>query len=106
MAILDVRSPTEFSICHLDGSTSTLDENYWFGADKKTDIPLMQLLHNPASYLPIQENVLVVCKLGNDSQIAVKSLIEANQGSSRIIMDMIGGLRLWSRLVDPEFPVY
>jgi hypothetical protein len=35
MAILDVRSPAEFSICHLDGSTSTLAENLLFGTNKR-----------------------------------------------------------------------
>jgi adenylyltransferase/sulfurtransferase len=75
------------------------------------DVPLREFLHDPAPYSPKEGAgpVLVVCKLGNDSQIAAKALREvANSGTTGapVIKDLIGGLRAWSRDVDPAFPVY
>ncbi|KAG8833714.1 Urmylation protein [Serendipita sp. 399] len=92
--VLDVRSPAEFSICHLDDSIN---------------VPLSELVHDPKSHIPPEGSVVVVCRLGNDSQIAAKALQEllgVNGMKGRAIVDMIGGLRAWSRDVDPNFPVY
>ncbi|KAG8839503.1 Urmylation protein, partial [Serendipita sp. 405] len=92
--ILDVRSPAEFSICHLQNSIN---------------VPLSELLHDPKSQIPPEGDIIVVCRLGNDSQIAAKALQEVtrtNVMDNRTIVDMVGGLRAWSRDVDPDFPVY
>ena len=51
-----------------------------------------------------QCEVYVVCRLGNDSQLAVDALRGA--GAKGVVQDLIGGLRAWSRDVDPKFPVY
>lgn len=48
--------------------------------------------------------VFVVCRLGNDSQIAAQALREVVPTLD--IRDIIGGLQAWSRDVDPEFPIY
>jgi len=69
------------------------------------DVPLQELLHNPLQGIPAGP-IIVVCRLGNDSQIAANSLRDAERESPRAIFDMVGGLRAWSRDVDPEFPVY
>ena len=47
----------------------------------------------------------VVCRLGNDSQIAIDAIQDVVQGN-RVVKDLIGGLRAWTRDVDPNFPVY
>lgn len=74
-----------------------------------TDVPLSELLAHPASYLPDrgeaeQIHVYVVCRLGNDSQIAARALRDVTDGHQ--VKDVIGGLRAWSRDVDRNFPVY
>ena len=69
------------------------------------DMPLQELAHGSLPQLHTG-SIVVVCRLGNDSQIAAKSLREAERDSSRVIVDMIGGLRGWSRDVDENFPVY
>ena len=46
-----------------------------------------------------------MCRLGNDSQIAVKRLKELGLGD-RFIGDIRGGLRAWKRDVDPTWPEY
>ncbi|KAF9243564.1 hypothetical protein BU15DRAFT_86498 [Melanogaster broomeanus] len=89
--LLDVRPKTEFGICHIPGSHS---------------IPLPQLLANPAPYLPSNHalKIFVVCRLGNDSQIAAEALRETDPLLD--VKDVIGGLKAWSQDVDPQFPVY
>lgn len=68
--------------------------------------------------------IVVVCRLGNDSQIAMEILQEHSDAtldsisseshitvdeaphSGYRIVDLIGGLRRWSEEVDPSFPIY
>ncbi|KAG2110302.1 uncharacterized protein F5147DRAFT_575040 [Suillus discolor] len=89
--IIDVRPRTEFGICRLPRSTS---------------VPLNILLANPAPHLPSDKScrVFVLCRLGNDSQIAADAIRAID--SNLIVKDVIGGLRAWSNEIDPTFPVY
>jgi adenylyltransferase/sulfurtransferase len=48
--------------------------------------------------------VLVICRRGNDSQLAVSLL--RRRFPHVAARDVIGGLHAWARLVDPSFPVY
>jgi len=76
------------------------------------DIPISELISSPATHLPDAANdkpIFVVCRLGNDSQLAADALRTATAEakiSGRQIMDVIGGLRSWSRIVDSDFPLY
>lgn len=45
-----------------------------------------------------------MCRLGNDSQLAVDAL--RNAGSKGVVQDLVGGLRAWAGEVDRSFPVY
>ncbi|KAH8117730.1 hypothetical protein DFH11DRAFT_1807791 [Phellopilus nigrolimitatus] len=96
--ILDVRSPVEFGICHLPNSIN---------------VPLSELVASPSSHLPSERDAeaksitVLVCRLGNDSQIAADALrAGSDTASPGEIVDLIGGLRSWAADVDPEFPVY
>lgn len=102
--ILDVRPRTEYGICSLEGSTN---------------IPITELLANPSSALTSitsSGDLYVVCRLGNDSQLAADALRKTTndeggvatltQGGGRRVVDVIGGLRLWSQEVDEQFPLY
>ncbi|KAG1750258.1 hypothetical protein EDB19DRAFT_1825285 [Suillus lakei] len=90
-AIIDVRPRTEFGICRLPRSMS---------------VPLNILLANPAPYLPSDKScqVFVLCRLGNDSQIAADAIRAVD--SNLVVKDVVGGLRAWSNEIDPTFPVY
>ncbi|KAH9028520.1 hypothetical protein EDB84DRAFT_1588903 [Lactarius hengduanensis] len=88
--ILDVRPKTEFGICHLPWSIH---------------VPLQDIVANPADYLSDPETY-VVCRLGNDSQIAAEALRSVQRDPTFVIKDLVGGLRAWSRDVDSHFPVY
>ncbi|KAG9082562.1 Urmylation protein [Ceratobasidium sp. UAMH 11750] len=102
LTIIDTRPPTEFGICSIPESTN---------------VPLTELLKRPKDYLPLRSSrIFVVCRLGNDSQIAARALREAlleqdapqavDKPRSYQIVDIIGGLRAWAKDVDPSFPVY
>ncbi|KAK7023856.1 adenylyltransferase [Favolaschia claudopus] len=88
--VIDVRSAAEFSICSLPGSIN---------------VPLNELTANPESHLVHHRKIFVVCRLGNDSQIAASSLRE-KKGDDVVVRDVIGGLKAWTRHIDPNFPVY
>jgi len=58
--------------------------------------------------------VYVVCRRGNDSQIAVQLLKDyfekqssaGKDASSIVVKDIVGGLSLWTDEVDSQFPKY
>uniref|UniRef100_A0A8H7Y0D3 Needs CLA4 to survive protein 3 n=1 Tax=Psilocybe cubensis TaxID=181762 RepID=A0A8H7Y0D3_PSICU len=87
--IIDVRPHTEYGICSLPSS-----EN----------IPLKELLVKPENYIPSESPVYIVCRLGNDSQIAAEALRRVK--SDLVVKDVIGGLRAWTEQVDSNFPLY
>ncbi|KNZ72364.1 Adenylyltransferase and sulfurtransferase uba4 [Termitomyces sp. J132] len=90
--LLDVRSTIEYGICHLQSSIN---------------VPLNILVADPRAHLPAdpRTETYVVCRLGNDSQIAADALrtLGVDVGP---VKDVVGGLRAWARDVDPGFPVY
>lgn len=69
------------------------------------DIPLKELLNHPEKYMNSATELYVICRLGNDSQIAAEALRHTG-GGELIVRDVIGGLRAWSNTVDPGFPIY
>ncbi|KAL3183702.1 hypothetical protein MRX96_033787 [Rhipicephalus microplus] len=91
--LLDVRPKYEFEMCHLPGSLN---------------IPLEQLdneLDSLEEKLAKNTEVVVICRRGNNSQLAVEKLRQA--WSKKIkVCDVRGGLESWARTVDPEFPTY
>jgi adenylyltransferase/sulfurtransferase len=48
-------------------------------------------------------SLYVICRRGNDSQMAVQLLHKVGFTSAR---DIIGGLEAWARDVDPNIPTY
>ena len=48
-----------------------------------------------------KEETYVVCRLGNDSQLAVEAMRSA--GKEGVVKDLVGGLRAWAREVDGSF---
>ncbi|KAF9784745.1 molybdenum cofactor synthesis 3 [Thelephora terrestris] len=88
--LIDVRSPIEFGICHLPESIN---------------VPLATLVADPASHLVGDDPHIVVCRLGNDSQLAVDALRSASDAGPDI-KDLMGGLQSWREDVDTEFPAY
>ena len=70
-----------------------------------SDIPLTEFTANPPTLVTEEPSeIYIVCRLGNDSQLAVDALRHA--GVQGVVKDLIGGLRAWSKDVDQSFPVY
>ncbi|KAL0969259.1 hypothetical protein UPYG_G00224650 [Umbra pygmaea] len=107
--LLDVRPLVEVDICHLPSSLN---------------IPLSSLENKKCDHIQVlkerirqvkeqmsseaQVPVYVICKLGNDSQKAVK-VLEKMSGSEVdfvSVKDICGGLMAWSQKIDPLFPQY
>lgn len=94
--VIDVRDETQFAICALPNSVNvpwTGDTKSWL--EKARDMSLLEQ-DNRARY--------VVCRLGNDSQLATKAMMDAAGVSSA--MDVRGGFRSWRERVDPDWPDY
>lgn len=130
VTIIDVRSPVEFGICHLPGSISTdlvaLFRRILIKVIK--DVPIVEFVADPTTYsssnIQHAAATVVVCRLGNDSQIAANALRdcvrksysvpgansaredEEHKSSQHKIVDLVGGLRKWSEEADSSFPVY
>lgn len=101
--LVDVREKVQFELCSIDGSVNipfsavsstpsvNAEDTEWVSQLKKTEKP-----------------ILVVCRLGNDSQVTVRKMKELGldfQGR-RFVGDVRGGLRAWRDKVDADFPDY
>ncbi|KAI8078940.1 uncharacterized protein B0P05DRAFT_541767 [Gilbertella persicaria] len=93
--LVDVRPDVQFGICSLPDSLHIPIEQL----DKK-----MNLVKEAMEEKNITDkDVYVVCRLGNDSQIAVRMMQKEGIQQPR---DVIGGLLSWSKTVDDSFPIY
>lgn len=93
--LIDVRTANEFEICSLPRSLNVPIRSI---LDDRMNAQVKQLL------LETSDPIFVVCRRGNDSQLAVKRLQTLCANSSP--RDVIGGLHAWSQYVDPMFPKY
>jgi len=81
--LIDVRDQTQFEICSLP---------------KSKNIPFTALLNDADALLadiPREKPVFVVCRFGNDSQIAVGIMKELNE-KFKDVRDIKGGLDAWA----------
>ncbi|KAF2237352.1 hypothetical protein EV356DRAFT_574147 [Viridothelium virens] len=106
--LVDVRERTQFELCRLPGSIN------W--PMSELALPLGRPLNGTATNAngcrelkSLEEEggvVVVVCRLGNDSQLAVKRLREMRLGEGKRVVDIKGGLKAWREEVDDGFPEY
>jgi len=113
--VLDVRNETQYTICPFPGSInipfptiqSMSNSQLHSFPDKEPETEAASsstILHALGPDVPIY----TVCRFGNDSQLAVRKLKELgyDNGGTRWIGDVKGGLRAWKQQVDPEWPEY
>ncbi|KAF4466920.1 hypothetical protein FALBO_6220 [Fusarium albosuccineum] len=97
--LVDVREKEHFDLCNIAGSVN---------------IPISRFMSNRGegtpegwpSELSPSAPIYLVCRVGNDSQIAAQKLKDlglANNGE-RFIGDILGGMRAWKADVDPSVP--
>lgn len=103
--IIDVRDKVQFGICSLKDSINIPISN--IVASTSTEGTPSWI---PAELAASESNdpIYVVCRLGNDSQLAVQRMkdLGLDRGGKRFIGDIRGGLRAWREQVDPEWPEY
>lgn len=103
--LIDVREGVQYDICHLDGSVNVPFSDLTAGKA----LPELSLAEAP--WLPQIDTdtpIYIVCRLGNDSQLAVRRLKEAglDQEGKRYIGDVRGGFKAWKEEVDFSWPEY
>ncbi|XP_060628087.2 adenylyltransferase and sulfurtransferase MOCS3 [Anolis sagrei] len=107
--LVDVRPSVEVEICHLSHSFN-VPLSKLEGKDEdclktlcQTISEAKQRTNNGLSF-----PVYVVCKLGNDSQKAVRLLqgLSCDGLGTISVKDIKGGLMAWANKIDPEFPQY
>lgn len=98
--LIDVRSENEFEICHLNQS-----ENHPIKAFKDPNNSSRKALVSRIKSENIPK-ICVICRRGNDSQIAAKKLIEELGDDGAQVYDVVGGLHAWTNQIDENFPKY
>ncbi|PNS17486.1 hypothetical protein CAC42_8029 [Sphaceloma murrayae] len=96
ISIVDVRPSTEYELCKIDGSVNIP----WTDFSKT----IQRAQHERPDWLN-RKTVVVVCRLGNDSQKAVKMIKDAGLARGNVV-DMRDGFRAWRQKVDPTWPDY
>ncbi|KAF2664159.1 hypothetical protein BT63DRAFT_418289 [Microthyrium microscopicum] len=104
--LVDVREKVQFELCAVEGSVNLPFSEIPGRVDgeqgERLRVQLEELMENTGSDTPLY----VVCRLGNDSQVAVRRFQELGIDKERWIGDIRGGLRAWRRDVDVDFPDY
>jgi len=97
--IVDVRPAVEFDICHLPNSVNLPWDDFkaTMGAVEKAPESLPNWLQN--------KDIVIVCRKGNDSQLATRIIKETNL-AQRSVVDLEDGLQAWSKNIDPTWPQY
>lgn len=99
--LIDVRSENEYEICRLNQS-----ENHPIKIFQDPNSVARKALVNKIKNEQISW-VYVICRRGNDSQIAAKKLIEElDESTVTKVHDVIGGLHAWTNQIDSNFPKY
>ncbi|KAA8895900.1 hypothetical protein FN846DRAFT_784355 [Sphaerosporella brunnea] len=90
--LVDVRDRTQFGICKVPGSVNVPFERF-LAVGEGLPEEIVGLLQEE------RRDVVVLCRLGNDSQVAAKRLLES--GVHGRVWDVRGGIREWARIA-PE----
>ena len=94
--LVDTRPAVQFGICSLPGSI-----NIEFSRlEQEASIRHIESLVTPDA------TIVMVCRRGNDSQLAVQRLKQQASLRDIRIVDLAGGLTQWAKDVDPLFPMY
>jgi adenylyltransferase/sulfurtransferase len=104
--LVDVRERVQFELCALAGSVNVPFSEISGRLEGEEGERLRRRLEALTEGTELDAPVYVVCRLGNDSQVAVKRFKELGLGGERWIGDIKGGLRKWRQEVDSGFPEY
>jgi len=105
--LVDVRNPVELEITKLPTTTHNVPMDEF--TKPEGCCALLNILRDDVSkraddHTPLP--LFVVCRRGNDSQLAVRKLQSFFSDLSVTVRDIVGGLTAWSNDVDEHFPIY
>lgn len=100
--LIDVRSPEEYEICHLQDSINIPFTQ--LGKEHNLSLIRSNIKKAQEEHRPV--DIYVLCRRGNDSQRAVQYLKNLFTKDTLRIRDIIGGIYAWSNKIDPKFPKY
>lgn len=107
--LIDVREKVHFDLCHLENSynipfSGIMASSHSPEAAQRLEQSLTDVTQKCSPEAP----VCIVCRLGNDSQIAVRKFkeLKIDRDGTRFVGDIKGGLRAWREQVDQDFPEY
>ncbi|XP_041350607.1 adenylyltransferase and sulfurtransferase MOCS3-like [Gigantopelta aegis] len=100
--LIDVRTPVEMEICQLPHTAINIPMDSVGKEESVNRIKEEIKSQMTEDSLP----VILVCRRGNDSQTAVRTLQEKLKDSNITVKDIQGGLTAWAKQVDNNFPVY
>ncbi|KAI5795099.1 hypothetical protein EDC01DRAFT_776141 [Geopyxis carbonaria] len=90
--VVDVRDETQFGICKLPGSINIPFSEWLQVEEGQVPDKMAALLREKAG-----RKVLMVCRLGNDSQVTTKRVMESPWGAEVQVRDVVGGVAEWAR---------
>lgn len=106
--LVDVREKVQFDICHLKGSINLPYSE--ISRDPEASIDKLDETINGDPSIPNGSSLYLICRYGNDSQLAANNFKELSRfrphAKYECMGDIAGGLRAWSQSVDPNFPEY
>jgi adenylyltransferase/sulfurtransferase len=95
--LVDVREKEHFDLCNISGSINIPISRFMSARGEATP-------EGWPSDLPPFTPIYLVCRVGNDSQIAAQKLKDLGLGNERFIGDISGGFKSWKDTVDPTVP--
>ena len=102
--LVDVREKSQFELCSIPGSVNIpySDISNWKSAE---DAATFQ------EQLDGKRSVRFICRMGNDSQLAIRKIKELgirakNQKEDHLLAHVEEGLKAWKRDVDEDWPAY
>ena len=101
--IIDVRPEHELAIGHFAKSLHLPMDRLMHSVDEE------QLRHELRSTVEKNEQIVIVCRRGNDSQLAVRrlqDLLPDVKNMDEKVKDLEGGLQAWHSDIDSTFPNY
>lgn len=106
--LIDVRDETQFNICNLNNSINIPITRILNETRTNSDSDSWPSWMPPPVLSRPNDPIYVVCRQGNDSQLAVRKFKEMglDRNGERFIGDIRGGLKAWKAEVDPDWPEY
>jgi adenylyltransferase and sulfurtransferase len=106
--LIDVREKVQYNLCKLDNSVNIPFSHITSATHNRNSNQKDAVPPWASKLLDTQKPIFVVCRLGNDSQLAVQRMkdLQLDSGGKRRIQDIEGGMRAWRQKVDPQFPDY